>query len=99
MGAWWAAAPVLPPQVPLVASERNQMTWPAGEHTPQAQEAAARVDLFFAHGPSARAWAVGIGLDDGWLRDGRSSVQGPSATPWTGTPRAAADLRRPTPQR
>jgi glycosyltransferase involved in cell wall biosynthesis len=84
MGAWWAAAQVLPPCVPLVGSEHNQMSWPAGDHTPQAREAAARLDLFFAHGPSARAWAAGIGLDDGRLRDGRSSVQGLSATPLPG---------------
>jgi glycosyltransferase involved in cell wall biosynthesis len=84
MGAWWAAARALPPRVPLVGSEHNQMTWPAGDHTPQARHAARRVDLFFAHGPSARAWAAGIGLDDGRLRDGRSSVQGLSATPLPG---------------
>jgi glycosyltransferase involved in cell wall biosynthesis len=89
MGAWWAAAQALPPDVPLVASEHNQMSWPAIDHTLQAQEAARRVDLFFAHGPSARAWAAGIGVDDGRLRDGRSSVRGMSARPLPGlsTPR------------
>ncbi len=86
MGAWWAAAQALPPYVPLVASEHNQMTWPAGDHTPQARDAARRVDLFFAHGPAARTWAAGIGLDDGRLRDGRSSVQGLSARPLPGLP-------------
>ena len=86
MGAWWAAAQVLPPQAPLVASEHNQMTWPAGDHTPQAREAARRVDLFFATGPAARGWAAGIGLDDGRLRDGRSSVHGLSARPLPGLP-------------
>jgi glycosyltransferase involved in cell wall biosynthesis len=49
--------------VPLVASEHNQMSWPA------------------------RAWAAGIGLDDGRLRDDRSSVEGQSAAPWPGLPR------------
>jgi glycosyltransferase involved in cell wall biosynthesis len=86
MGAWWAAARALPPHVPLVASEHNQMSWPAGDHTGQARDAARRVDLFFAHGPSARAWAARIGLDDGRLRDGRSSVEGLSARPWPGLP-------------
>jgi glycosyltransferase involved in cell wall biosynthesis len=86
IGAWWAAAQALPPDVPLVASEHNQMTWPAADHTPQARQAARRVDVFFAHGPSARAWAAGIGLDDGRLRDGRSSVHGMSARPLPGLP-------------
>ena len=86
MGAWWAAARALPAHVPLVASEHNQMSWPAVDHTPQAREAARRVDLFFAHGPSARGWAAGIGVDDGRLRDGRSSVQGLSARPLPGLP-------------
>ena len=86
MGAWWAAARALPPHVPLVASEHNQMSWPAGDHTGQARDAARRVDLFFAHGPAARAWAARIGLDDGRLRDGRSSVEGLSAGPLPGLP-------------
>jgi glycosyltransferase involved in cell wall biosynthesis len=86
VGAWWAAAQALPPHVPLVASEHNQMSWPGGDHTPQAREAARRVDLFFAHGPAVRGWAEGLGLDDGRLRDGRSSVEGLSAEPWPGLP-------------
>ena len=86
VGAWWAAARAVPPRVPLVASEHNQMSWPRGDYTPQAREAARRVDMFFAHGPAARAWAAGIGLDDGRLRDGRSSVEGQSAAPWPGLP-------------
>jgi glycosyltransferase involved in cell wall biosynthesis len=84
MGAWWAAARAVPPGVPLVASEHNQMSWPRGDHTQQARQAARRVNMFFAHGPAARAWAAGIGLDDGRLRDGRSSVEGQSAAPWPG---------------
>jgi glycosyltransferase involved in cell wall biosynthesis len=86
MGAWWAAARALPPHVPLVASEHNQMSWPGVDHTAQARQAARRVGLFFAHGPSARAWAAGIGVDDGRLRDGRSSVRGLSARPLPGLP-------------
>jgi len=87
VGAWLAAARALPPHVPLVASEHNQMSWPAGDHTPRARDAARRVDLVFAHGPSARAWAARIGLDDGRLRDGRSSVEGLSAAALPGLPR------------
>jgi glycosyltransferase involved in cell wall biosynthesis len=84
VGAWWAAAQAMPPGVPLVASEHNQMSWPGGDHSAQAREAARRVDLFFAHGPKAREWAAGIGLDDGRLREGRSSVQGLAARPLPG---------------
>ena len=43
-----------------------------GDHTPQAREAARRVDLFFATGPAARGWATGIGLDDGRLRSDKA---------------------------
>ena len=85
-GAWWAAARALPAGVPLVASEHNQLSWPSGDHTAQARAAARRVDLFFAHGPAARAWAAGLGLDDGRLREGRSSVKGLSARPLPGLP-------------
>ena len=54
-GAWRAAALALPPHVPLVASEHNQMSWPAGDHTPRARDAARRVGLASPCGPSARA--------------------------------------------
>jgi glycosyltransferase involved in cell wall biosynthesis len=83
VGAWWAAARALPPLVPLVASEHNQMSWPGGDHTAQARVAARRVDLLFAHGPAVSAWAAGLGLA-GRLREGRSSVRGLSARPWPG---------------
>jgi glycosyltransferase involved in cell wall biosynthesis len=85
-GAWWAAAQALPRHVPLAASEHNQMTWPGADHTPQARQAARRVGLFFAHGPAAREWAALIGLDDGRLHEGRSSVEGLSAEPLPGLP-------------
>jgi glycosyltransferase involved in cell wall biosynthesis len=84
VGAWWAAARALPPHVPLVASEHNQMSWPRVDHTPQARDAARRVGMFFAHGPAARAWAMRLGLDDGRLREGLSSVEGLSAAPLPG---------------
>ena len=81
VGAWWAAARAVPPLVPLVASEHNEMSWPGGDHTAQARVAARRVDLFFAHGPAVSAWAAGLGLG-GRLREGRSPVEGLSARPW-----------------
>jgi glycosyltransferase involved in cell wall biosynthesis len=42
--------------------------------------------VFFAQGPSARSWAARIGLDDGRLRTGRSSVDGLPAGPLPGLP-------------
>jgi len=81
VGAWWAAAQTVPPRVPLVASEHNEMSWPGGDYTAQALVAARRVDLMFTHGPAVRSWAAGLGLG-GRLRDGRSSVEGLSARPW-----------------
>jgi hypothetical protein len=67
--------------VALVASEHNQMSWPGGDHTAQARQAARRVDLLFAHGPADSAWAAGLGLG-GRLREGRSPVACLSARPW-----------------
>jgi len=81
VGAWWAAAQVVPPEVPLVASEHNEMAWPGGDHTEQARAAARRVDLMFTHGPAVHTWAAGLGLG-ARLREGRSSVEGLSARPW-----------------
>jgi glycosyltransferase involved in cell wall biosynthesis len=81
VGAWWAAAQVVPPEVPLVASEHNEMTWPGGDHTAQARAAARRVDLMFTHGPAVHAWAARLGLGSR-LREGRSSVEGLPARPW-----------------
>src|SRR5215510_10367764 len=83
VGAWWAAAQAVPPQVPLVASEHNQMSWPGGDHTAQARAAARRVDLLFTHGPAVHSWAAGLGLGDR-LREGRSAVQGSSTQPRPG---------------
>jgi glycosyltransferase involved in cell wall biosynthesis len=89
MGAWWAAARAAPAGVPVVGSEHNQMSWPERDYTPEARVAARRIALFFTHGPAARAWAAALGLEDGRLREGRSSVEGLSARPLPGleTPR------------
>jgi len=40
--------------------------------------------MLFTHGPAVSAWAAGLGLGDGRLRDGRSPVEGLSARPWPG---------------
>src|SRR5260370_41456935 len=84
VGPGWAAAQAVPPHVPLVASEHTQMSWPGGAHTAQARVAARRVDMLFTHGPAASAWAAGLGLGGGRLREGRSPVEGLSARPWPG---------------
>ena len=83
VGAWWAAARAVPPHVPLVASEHNEMSWPGDDQTAQARVAARRVDMLFCHGPAVCSWAAGLGVG-GRLRQGRSAVEGLSATPWPG---------------
>lgn len=84
VGAWMAAADVVPAGVPLIASEHNAVTWPFGNFTATAADAAPRIDAFFAHGPAARSFAVGLGLDPEKLHEGRSAVEGLDATPLPG---------------
>jgi glycosyltransferase involved in cell wall biosynthesis len=83
-GAWWAAAQVVPDGVPLVASEHNMMSWPHGDFSAAAAQAAARVDSFFAHGPAARDFAQSIGVPLERLLDGRSAIDGLDASPLPG---------------
>lgn len=80
VGAWMAAAAVVPPGVALVASEHNAVTWPCGDFTEQATRAGSRVDALFAHGPAAREFAASLGLPDAVLHEGRSAVEGFEAT-------------------
>ncbi|MBA2416809.1 MAG: glycosyltransferase [Geodermatophilaceae bacterium] len=89
VGAWMAAAKVVRPDVALIASEHNAVTWPCGDFTAQAVAAAARIDAFFAHGPAARDFAATIGLLEEVLHEGRSAVEGLDATalPALPTPR------------
>ena len=84
-GAWWAAASALAGiDVPLVASEHNAMSWPYGDHSMAARAAARRLAAFYAHGPAARAFALGLGLDPGCVHEGRSAVEGLDASPLPG---------------
>lgn len=81
-GAWWATAQALPASTPLVASEHNEMTWPGKAEDAvagllAATHAAPRIDAFFAHGPAARDFALGIGIPVERLREGRSAIAGP----------------------
>ena len=61
-GAWWAAGRAAPTGIPLVVSEHNQYLWPDRPRSAEMREALGRVDVFFAHGPSARATVIAHGL-------------------------------------
>lgn len=80
-GAWWAAARALPEGPALVASEHNAYTWPGRPAWDALATIADRVDLFFAHGPGARAGALRVGIPPERIRDGISPVVGLDAIP------------------
>ncbi len=86
LGAWWAAATVGVPDVPLVASEHNSYGW--NQQPPWATMAgvAERIDRFYAHGPDARAGALRIGVSGDRIRRGISPVVGMDAAPRPGLP-------------
>jgi glycosyltransferase involved in cell wall biosynthesis len=85
-GAWWAAARALPHGVPLVASEHNALQWPGRAPTRALREALARVDLFFAHGPAARAEILAAGLPPARMREGSSPISRAAVAPIKGLP-------------
>jgi len=85
-GAWWAAALAAPAATPLVASEHNQYLWPDRPYTAEMREALDRVDVFFAHGPGARATVLAHGLALERVREGISPVVGTQAHPRAGLP-------------
>jgi len=85
-GAWWAAARAVPAGTPLVASEHNQYLWPGRPRVAEMRGALRRVDLFFAHGPRARATVLAHGLPPGRVREGISPVAGTRARPAPGLP-------------
>lgn len=85
-GAWWAAAHAVAADTPLVASEHNQYLWPGRPRTTEMRAALARIDLFFAHGPGARATVIEQGLAPARMRDGISPVLGTEARPAPGLP-------------
>lgn len=80
-GAWWAAATAVAPGTPLIASEHNSYHWPEVAHEAELRDALQRVDLFFAHGPGARATVLAAGLPAERLRAGISPVAGMDALP------------------
>jgi glycosyltransferase involved in cell wall biosynthesis len=85
-GAWWAAARVAPVGTALVASEHNQYLWPGRPRSAELREALGRVDVFFAHGPGARATVIAHGLPLERVREGISPVVGTQARPVAGLP-------------
>src|SRR5215208_5285588 len=85
-GAWWAAARTLPGGVPLVASEHNALQWPGRAPSRALRDALARVDLFFAHGPAARAEILAAGLPPARMREGSSPISRAAVAPIKGLP-------------
>jgi glycosyltransferase involved in cell wall biosynthesis len=85
-GAWWAVAGVVAAGIPLVASEHNQYLWPERPYSAEMREALGRVDVFFAHGPSARATVIAHGLGVERVREGISPVVGTRARAAPGLP-------------
>ena len=84
LGAWWAAARSAPSQVPVVASEHNEVTWPDEDHTGAAASAAPRLDALFVHGPAAAVFGAAIGLPARRIHIGRSAVGVLAARPMPG---------------
>jgi glycosyltransferase involved in cell wall biosynthesis len=85
-GGWWAAARAALPGLPLVASEHNALRWPGRPQLDAMRAALQRVQLFYAHGPSARAVCVALGVPSERLRAGRSPVVGLDAQPLRSLP-------------
>jgi glycosyltransferase involved in cell wall biosynthesis len=86
LGAWWATASVAARCVPLVASEHNGYVWNREPPWAAMAEVAGRIDLFYAHGPDARAGAQRVGIAVDRIRGGVSPVVGMDASPRVGLP-------------
>jgi glycosyltransferase involved in cell wall biosynthesis len=94
-GAWWAAAQVLAPDVPLVASEHNVLNWPGAHHARELRDALPRVDLFFAHGPATTAYVKALGMPPERVLPGTSAIAGFASQPhpWLPAPRIVQTAR------
>ena len=86
LGAWWAAASIPSSSVPLVASEHNSYEWNHEPPWAMMGEVAQRVDLFYAHGPDARAGALRVGIAGDRIRRGISPVVGMDSAARPGLP-------------
>ena len=78
-GGWWAAGEAVADNVPLVASEHNEICWPSAPREREMARALRRVDAFFGHGPATGAEALRLGLPPFRLHEGRSAIEPPSA--------------------
>ena len=78
-GGWWAAGEAVADNVPLVASEHNEICWPGAPREREMARALRRVDAFFGHGPATGAEALRLGLPPFRLHEGRSAIEPPSA--------------------
>ena len=85
-GAWWAAARVAPPEMPVVASEHNAVRWPRTAYDDAAAGVARRLQCFFGHGPETRAWAARIGVPGDRIVAGESALDGLDAVPQADLP-------------
>jgi glycosyltransferase involved in cell wall biosynthesis len=86
LGAWWATATVAAGSVPLIASEHNGYGWNHEPPWAAMADIAERIDLFYAHGPDARAGALRVGVPGDRIRRGVSPVVGMDAPPRPGLP-------------
>lgn len=86
VGAWWAAARVVPAGVPLFASEHNDYAWPGEPQWAAMAEAVGRVDRFYAHSPGARAGVLSVGMPAERVVRGISPVEGFGAAELPGLP-------------
>lgn len=83
IGAWWAVAQVIDPDMPFVATEHNQVNWTT-RRISALRLAAGRVDRFYAMGPAACQFAVRAGVRSGLITPARSPVAGLNTTPRAG---------------
>ena len=69
-----------------MASEHNQYLWPDRPYGDEMRDGLDRVDVFFAHGPGARATVLAHGLPLERIREGISPVVGTQDRPRAGLP-------------
>jgi glycosyltransferase involved in cell wall biosynthesis len=83
VGAWWAVGQVIDPSTPFVATEHNEVNWPAPK-VRSLHRVAKRIDRFYAMGPAASRFAVAAGVRPEVLRAGRSPIEGLRSRPRAG---------------